>query len=51
MLKYFDKTFFKFTGGFIAIILVSILILAVTDYKVRKAEEKALLCCSEPLEN
>jgi hypothetical protein len=32
MLKYFDKTFFKFFSGFVAIVLVSLILTAVASY-------------------
>jgi preprotein translocase subunit SecG len=32
MLKYFDKTFFKFLVGFVAILAVSFIIIIITGY-------------------
>jgi hypothetical protein len=31
-MKYFDKTFFKFLGGFVTILVVSFFIIAVASY-------------------
>lgn len=36
MLRYFDKTFFKFLFGFLAILAVSLIILLLTKYAGQK---------------
>lgn len=43
MLRYFDKTFFKLAYGFMAIILVSMILFYVGDYYQKKNEKKASL--------
>lgn len=41
MFRYFDKTFFRFAGGFLAIIFVSIIIFLVASYERQKMDQAA----------
>lgn len=38
MFKYFDKTFFKFLGGFVAILALSLVVFLVAGYYDTKAQ-------------
>ncbi len=49
MLQYFDKTFFKFSAGFLAIIFASVLISIATDYHDKKVKKEAQICCADSL--
>jgi len=48
MFKYFDKTFFKFTLGFLAILCLSFAVFIVTGYYQMKEQESTVIKCCAP---
>jgi hypothetical protein len=45
MFRYFDKTFFKFAAGFVAIVCISLVVFALTGYYEIQTSQNNEACC------